>query len=67
LQIDGTTQGTSDCYSAGQVDNVIKNITGISITSTGAHTVKIVMATKNAASSKYGLNSVGWMRMFRTA
>lgn len=51
--LDAASVGTVDCYAGGSSLNVSKSITGISVATTAAVTVKFVMATKNASSSAY--------------
>lgn len=53
VQIDGVTVGTIDGYTASGAPVTFSNITGISVASGGVHTVRLLMATKNASSSAY--------------
>ena len=52
LQIDGTTIGTVDGY-AQSLNPTRIVLTGITITTTGQHTLTILMATKNASATGY--------------
>jgi len=52
LQIDGSTIGTVDGY-ASSLNPTRAVLTGISISTTGQHTLSVVMASKNASASGY--------------
>ncbi|HSW78256.1 MAG TPA: hypothetical protein VLG36_05650 [Candidatus Chromulinivoraceae bacterium] len=52
LQIDGSTIGTVDGY-ASSLNPTRAVLTGISISTTGQHTLSIVMASKNASATGY--------------
>lgn len=52
IQIDGITVGTLDGYAAAGAQ-LVSALTGVSIPSTGAHTITLLMATKNGSSSSY--------------
>ena len=66
IAIDGNSVGTIDGYSASGANNVVKTITGITVSTTGKHTLSITMATKNASSSGYQ-GALQHVRMIRTA
>jgi hypothetical protein len=51
--IDNVSIGTMDFYSAGAVNYVQKTIAGITIGTSGAHTLKGDVTTKHASSSNY--------------
>ena len=54
LILDGVDTGTpQDTYSASLTYNVKKAFTGFTVATTGAHTVKLKVADKNASSSSY--------------
>ncbi len=52
LQIDGSTIGTIDGYSASLIPTRAV-LTGITVSTTGQHTFTVTMASKNASSSAY--------------
>lgn len=52
LRIDGSTIGTIDGYATGLVPTR-SLLSGITISTTGQHTLTVLMATKNASSSAY--------------
>lgn len=66
LKFDGTSKGTIDCYSAGTVDNVRSQITGIAVATSGKVRLKLRMETKNASSSGYNC-AVSHIQLKRTA
>lgn len=66
VQFNGVSQGTLDWYAASIAENTYQEITGISVTTAGIKTVKILMATKNASSSGYSLR-VASIAFIRTA
>ena len=53
LQFDGVEKGTIDGYSAGTVRNVLADVTGISIATSGKVRFSMKVATKHASSSAY--------------
>lgn len=53
FSVDGSSVGTQDCYSSSTVHNVTKSVTGISVATSGIHTISYKMASKNASSSNY--------------
>lgn len=61
----GSSVGTMDTYSASPVFNVTKTISGISISFTGVHTVRLTAATKNASSSNY-YSYINWLQFRKT-
>lgn len=66
VQLDGSSIGTVDSYSAGSVANVYSEITGISVATAGKKRLKLVISTKNASSSSY-LGRIQHLAMVRTA
>lgn len=64
VQIDGVTVGTVDNYAAAAA-SVRSVITGVVVT-TGVHTLRLVMTTKNASSSAY-LGQFGKVGLIKTA
>ncbi len=52
IQIDGSSVGTIDGYAA-SLAAARGTLTGVSIASSGQHTLKVLMATKNASSSGF--------------
>jgi len=52
IQIDGVSVGTVDGYAASLTPQRAK-LTGVTVSTSGVHTVSLLMATKNAASSNY--------------
>lgn len=54
--LDGVTVGTMDYYSSVGTFNVLKNISGITVDSTGKKRLLFKMATKHASSSSYHCN-----------
>jgi hypothetical protein len=65
IKLDGTTIGTIDLYVA-VAAAYDSTITGITVSTDGAQTLQVVMATKNASSSGYQGNA-SWFTMWRTA
>ena len=65
-KLDSTTIGTIDGYSAGVTSNVVTEISGISVGSSGVYTLKLVMATKNASATDYQYR-FHWITLRRTA
>ena len=65
IKLDGTTIGTIDLYAAAPAA-YDTTITGITVSTDGAQTLQVVMATKNASSSGYQGNA-SWFTMWRTA
>jgi len=65
IQIDGTSVGTGDYYSAGTVYNVRKTITGVAIAG-GIHNIDVICNGKNGASAGY-LTMLQGIVMYRTA
>ena len=65
IKLDGTTIGTIDLYAAASAA-YDSTITGITVSTDGAQTLQVVMATKNASSSGYQGNA-SWFTMWRTA
>jgi len=65
IKLDGTTIGTIDLYAAAPAA-YDTTITGITVSTDGAQTLQVVMATKNASSSGYQ-GSASWFTMWRTA
>ena len=65
IKLDGTTIGTIDLYVA-VTAAYDSTITGITVSTDGAQTLQVVMATKNASSSGYQ-GSASWFTMWRTA
>lgn len=53
VQFDGVSVGTLDWYSAGTTQNVVKQITGITVATSTIYAVKFKMATKHASASSY--------------
>lgn len=66
VTFNGVSVGTIDGYSAVTTFNVLSQITGISITSSGSQTIKLKMATKNPSSGTY-FGSIQWIQLRRTA
>lgn len=54
--LDSTSLGTSDWYSASGTNNVVKQITGIVISSPNVYDLKLKMTSKNASSTNYRLS-----------
>lgn len=52
FQVDGSSVGTIDGYDSSTV-NSSDTVTGIAVTSSGTHTLRVLMATKNGTSSNY--------------
>ena len=65
IKLDGTTIGTIDLYAAAPAA-YDSTITGITVSTDGAQTLQVVMATKNASSRGYQGNA-SWFTMWRTA
>lgn len=65
IKLDGATIGTIDLYAAAPAA-YDSTITGITVSTDGAQTLQVVMATKNASSSGYQGNA-SWFTMWRTA
>jgi len=65
VAIDGNSVGTVNLYSASGTYNVIKTITGITISATGKHTLSLTMAQAGSGSGYYGY--IQHVRMLRTA
>ena len=65
IKLDGATIGTIDLYVAAPAA-YDTTITGITVSTDGAQTLQVVMATKNASSSGYQ-GSASWFTMWRTA
>lgn len=66
VYIDGTLVMTKDYYNAGGATyNVITNQTGISISSAGIKTVRVVVDGKNAGSSDYWL-TLSYLALYLT-
>lgn len=55
FQFDGVSVGTVDTYNAATSNNNYAEITGISVTSASAKTVKMIQATKHASSTGYAV------------
>lgn len=53
VQVDGVTVGTIDGYAPTGSNPTISTIAGITIATGGVHTVRLLMATKNASASSY--------------
>lgn len=66
LLIDDVSVGTVDTYSGSTTYATTKTISGVTIASAGAHTVKVKLATKNASSSAYFIR-LTLLRIRRTA
>lgn len=64
IQLDGSTVGTIDMYSAGTTRNVYSEITGIAVATPGVKAMKVLLATKNASSTRYDaiLQSLAWIQ-----
>lgn len=54
FQLDGATFGTVDGYTTPDTADQVATIEGLSVPADGLHTIKMLMATKNASSSNYG-------------
>ncbi|WKN47157.1 hypothetical protein [Nocardioides sp. Arc9.136] len=65
VQLDGVTIGTVDGYFNG-VDVRFDSITGVAVPVGGVHTVRLLMATKNAAASSY-YGTPSFLQFTRTA
>jgi hypothetical protein len=65
VQIDGSSVGTIDGYTAGSTANVRDLITGVSIAA-GKRTISLKMLTKNASSSNY-FGTFSGLTLLRTA
>lgn len=65
LLIDGSSAGTIDTYAAAPAYGT-GTLSGISIGSSGAHTIGIKMATKNASATNYAVE-LFWINLRRTA
>lgn len=65
VAIDGTSVGTLDTYDT-QAVLIDSTLTGLAVTSTAVHTLKITMATKNASSSSY-VGVINALHLTRTA
>lgn len=61
VQLDGVSQGTIDAYNGSATSNNYSEITGLSITTAGAKTFQLIMATKNVSSSAYGAALNSWL------
>lgn len=53
VRIDNVEVGTVDGYVASPTFNNRNSVTGVVVTTTGSHVLKLVMATKNASSSSF--------------
>ena len=65
-KLDGTTIGTIDTYAASSTPNALGSITGITVASSGKHTLQFRNTTKNASSSGYVI-ALQHVRLIRTA
>lgn len=57
VYLDATSVGTLDWYSASGVNNVVKQITGITVAAPGVYALKLKMASKNASATAYRLTA----------
>jgi hypothetical protein len=53
LQLDGATVATIDFYAASGVNNVTTTTTGVTVATSGAHTLKLLISGKHASSTDY--------------
>lgn len=66
VSLDGVTAGTIDMYAASDTQNVIKQLAGVTVASTGRKRLLFKQATKNASSTGYILR-LQKIRLLRTA
>ncbi len=57
VYLDATSVGTLDWYSASTTNNVVKQITGITVSTPGVYALKLKMASKNASATAYRLTA----------
>ena len=53
VYLDATSLGTLDWYSASGINNVVKQITGITVATPGVYALKFKLTGKNASASDY--------------
>ena len=53
MYLDATSLGTLDWYSASGINNVVKQITGITVATPGVYALKFKLTGKNASASDY--------------
>lgn len=66
IAVNGSTVGTQDHYSASTSTTAKVTTTGMTVSTTGKHTIRLTTATKNASSTGYK-SSLGYMHWRRTA
>lgn len=66
VSIDGVPKGTIDTYSGSSIPNVLKQLTGVDVDTTGKKRLLFKQATKNGSSSAYALR-LQKVRLLRTA
>lgn len=53
VYLDATSLGTLDLYSASTTNNVVKQITGFTVSAPGVYALKFKVESKNASASEY--------------
>lgn len=66
IDLNGSSVGTVDGYSVGTNTNVSTTLSGISVPSTGVHTIGLTVATKNESASNFAFYS-HWLQFRKTA